>query len=152
MGSGEIYSQSVENGAFVPIKKDDNYLYLSAELAFKLKSTKESDEGTTTTISLWYLQLPVLINYRYALADKSAIHVGVGPYAAMGLFGKFSGAGNSATVHFGSSDNDDIKRSFLKKWDVIVNYDLGLRQVSATPPDPTSKIRGFSLKIGYRIK
>ncbi|SRR5579871_387306 len=143
--------------------KTNGYFFLSFSPEFIGKNSNQTGDGYSTHVSLYYLELPILINYALPMKDNDGmIHFGIGVYAAAGLFGKFSGNGFSQSVKFGSSDNDDLKRmdygiainagySFLKKWDASINYDLGLRDVSATSPDPSTKISGFSLNIAYRI-
>jgi hypothetical protein len=138
--------------------------YLSEGLDFVNKASNESQGNFTTKVSLYYLQVPVLINYNHPINESNSIHFGLGPYAAIGLFGNYKSSGISRSVKFGSSTNsDDLKRMdyglafnagfrFLKKWDASLNYDLGLRNVSTTPPDPDTKIRGFSLNVGYWFK
>ncbi len=160
--SGDDYFAGNNLYVSTEVKKRGSF-YLSGSLEFIIKASKETQDGFTTTTSLDYLQLPILINYSYPLDMDNSVHGGIGFYAALGLSGHFKSDGMSESVHFGSSPNsDDLRRmdyglvinagySFLKKWDVTLNYDLGLRNVSATPPDPNTKIRGFSLNAGYRI-
>jgi hypothetical protein len=134
--------------------------YLSEALDFTNIRTKYSSQGFDYSVKLFYLQIPVLINYSYPLDESNSFHFGIGPYAGIGLAGKFKSDGTERSVKFGSSDNDDLKRMnfglefnggfrFMKKWDVILAYQLGLRNVSTTPPDPDTKIRGLSLRVGY---
>jgi Outer membrane protein beta-barrel domain len=151
--------------SYAPEKtKMSGSFYLSEGLDFINKASKESSGNFSTKVSLYYLQIPVLINYSHPVNESNSIHFGIGPYAAIGLFGHYKSSGMTRSVKFGSSSNsDDLKRldyglafnagfRFSKNWDATLNYDLGLRNVSTTPPDPDTKIRGFSLNIGYWFK
>jgi hypothetical protein len=171
--SGEAYLSGNDRGTAGRIDGDqlyvpkeinkEGYLYVSGELEFIGKAAKESLGVLETTIGLNYLEVPLLINYAYLLDNASSVHAGFGPYAAMGLYGSFKNDGTKTAVHFGPSANsDDFKRMdygldinlgyrFLTRLDATVAYELGMRNVSATPPDPDTKIRGFALKIGYTL-
>ncbi|HVZ96446.1 MAG TPA: porin family protein [Chitinophagaceae bacterium] len=172
-GGGLFFAKDDVGGALNPEYYDGNapsqkkpiYLYLSEEPEFVIKSTKSSfgGAGNTTITTLNYLQLPVLINYITPVAhNTAAIHAGIGVYMAYALSGKYKNGGQTQDVHLGNSDNDDFKRTdfgiainagykFLKKWNVFINYDWGLKNLSNQSPDPDIYIRGFSLNVGYHI-
>lgn len=135
--------------------------YVSEALDFTNIRTKYSAQGFDYSVKLFYLQIPVLINYSYPLDESNSLHFGIGPYAGIGLSGNYKEGDTKRSVKFGSSSNsDDLKRMnyglefnggfrFMQKWDVSLAYQLGLRNVSTTPPDPDTKIRGLSLSVGY---
>jgi hypothetical protein len=140
--------------------------YLSEGLEYVAKNSQTTYNGSSlkTVTKLSYLQLPVLINYIKLISkNTAAIHAGIGAYFAYALSGKFKTTGQAAVdVHFGNSNNDDLKRSdfgivinagymFLKRWDASIDYGLGLKNLS-TIPDETIHIRGFSLNIGYAFR
>ena len=169
---GSLFARDALGGAMdpemdrlAPTSKKPVYLFLSEELEFVVKSNNSSfgGSGNTTTTTLNYLQLPVLINYLYPLHNNTAaLHGGIGVYFAYALSGKFKNSGQTQTVHLGSSSTDDFKRSdfgaainlgyhISKNWDVFVNYDLGIKNLSNQTPDSKIHIRGFSLNIGYSL-
>ena len=142
----------------------DNYFSLSGELEFIGKGFKQdAGGGDTESDQLYYLELPVLINYNMMLANNHQLSFGVGPYAAAGLFGHYSssfeGQSASGSLKFGS-DADYTRMDYgavinvgyqiCPKVDLSLNYDFGLRNIN----DPADKLynRSFGLNIGYRIK
>jgi hypothetical protein len=154
---------SLYDKSFVNKADQSGSFYLSEGIELVNKVTKITFGNNTATTNLICLQIPVLINYNHPVANDNSIHVGLGPYAAIGLGGRIKSGAIKQNIRFGSSKSNDIKRMdyglafnagyrFLKKWDATLQYDLGLRNVSTTPPDPDSHIRGFSLKIGYWFK
>jgi Outer membrane protein beta-barrel domain len=159
---------SSNDNIFMPVnffaaekKAMKGFWYVSEALDFTNIRTKYSSQGFDYSVKLFYLQIPVLINYSYPLDENNSLHAGFGPYAGIGLSGKFKSDGMERSIKFGSDENnDDLKRMnfgleinggfrFMKKWDVTLAYQLGLRNVSTTPPDPDTKIRGLSLSVGY---
>jgi Outer membrane protein beta-barrel domain len=140
---------------------------LSEGLEYVGKGGKESDNGTITITKLNYLEVPVLINYNYTLPEgKETLHAGIGPYVAMAISGKFkSNNGQTTAVKFGNSgdfnrmdDGLQFKAGclFVKKWDVSLGYDWGLKNLLALPGGANDgdkgKIRSLSLNLGYQFK
>lgn len=148
-----------------PSQKQRSYFYLSEELEFVVKSANSTfgGAGNTTTTTLNYLQLPILVNYLYPLNNNTAaIYAGLGIYFAYALSGKYKNNGQTQDIHLGNSANDGLKRSDLdisinagynisNKWDAFINYDIGIKNLSNQTPDPDIHIRGFSINVGYTI-
>ncbi len=141
-----------------------NYLSLTEELVFVGKGGGEKIDNTKATTSIYYLKLPVMINYNINVAGDNYVHAGLGPYAAAALFGHIKTGSEKVSLHFGNDEQtDDFKRmdygltigagyTFLKNWDVSLGYDLGLRNVFPGNEDDKSRTRSFSLNIGYIFK
>lgn len=141
-----------------------NYLSLSEGLQFVGKGGGEKFNGDKSTTSIYYLKLPVMINYNFNVAGDNYVHAGLGPYAAAALFGHIKTGSEKVSLHFGNDEqSDDFKRmdygltigagyTFLKNWDVSLGYDLGLRNVFPGNEDDKSRTRSFSLNIGYIFK
>jgi hypothetical protein len=142
----------------------DNYFTLSEDFEFVGKGFKQdAGGGDTETDQLYYLEVPVLINYNMKLMNNHEVRFGIGPYAAAGLFGHYSssfqGMSSSGSLKFGT--NEDYTRmdygavinvgyQICPKVDLSLNYDFGLRNIN----DPADKLynRSFGINIGYRIK
>lgn len=151
-----------ENNYFSERERKD-FFTLSEGLEFIGKGNKEKFEGSKLTTSIYYLKLPVLLNYNYKIgANGSYLHGGMGPYAAAALFGHYKSDAGKTTLHFGSGDDKDFKRMdyglafnagyvFLKKWDVSLGYDLGLRNLLNSDVDK-QRNRTISFNIGYIFK
>jgi hypothetical protein len=150
-----------------PKSNTKSSLQLSEGLSYVAKGGKEKDGTVTTITRLNYFEVPVLINYFGSIGNtKNAYHVGVGPWAAYALSGKFKSTGqNPIGVKFGSSG--DFARldygvgfkagvSFSKKWDVSLGYDLGMRNLLATHgvnnDGDKAKTKNLSLSVGYWFK
>ena len=141
-----------------------NYWSLSEGLEFVSKGTKtDAGAGGSETDDLYYLELPVLLNYNMKVNGDHELSFGAGPYAAAGLFANYSstfqGQTQSGTLKFGS--NADFPRMdyglqfkagymVCPKVSVGLNFDLGLRNIG----DPVDKAYNTSLgfNVGYRIK
>lgn len=86
----------------------------------------------------YYLEIPVHIGYKYAINENFAIFGNVGPYAAIGLFGKIKGKvdliGISGNIDWGGIDWGEIDPSEIKGEesenifgsDGMKRFDLGL--------------------------
>jgi len=141
-----------------------NYWSLSESLEFVGKGNKtDAGAGGSETDHLYYLELPVLLNYNMKVNGDHELSFGAGPYAAAGLFANYSstfqGQTQSGTLKFGS--NADFPRMdyglqfkagymVCPKVSVGLNFDLGLRNIG----DPVDKAYNTSLgfNVGYRIK
>lgn len=140
------------------------YWSLSEELEFVGKGNKtDAGGGDTETDHLYYLELPVLMNYNMKVNGGNQLTFGAGPYAAAGLFAHYSatsqGQTMSGSLKFGS--NADIPRMdyglqfragymICPKVSVGLNFDLGLRNIG----DPVDKAynNSLGLSVGYSIK
>jgi hypothetical protein len=145
------------------VKKEKGYPYLTTGLEFVGKSTRETQGSNSQDINLSYLVIPVTMNYHFPINAISSLHFGAGPYFGYAVSGNFNFQGQKTPVHFGSDPNvDDIKRTdygvlinggilLTRHYNITLQYDFGLRNISATPPDPNSHLGGFSLHVAYRF-
>lgn len=90
---------NIQAGLVVDYAIIDN-LFLESGLAFQRKGYQKETEteynsslGSVSTsidqtINLFYLQLPVLFNYRFNIGEKVGLIPQVGPYFALGIGGK----------------------------------------------------------------
>jgi Outer membrane protein beta-barrel domain len=140
-----------------------NFVSLSEELQIAQKGYKATEGDTKVKTSLYYAEIPVLINYHYALKNGNNIYAGAGPYVATALFGnsKVTNQGQTQTnkITFGTGNNAEFKRmdygfslkagyDFLKKWDLFLTYDDGLRNINTGIEDKLMN-RNISINIGY---
>lgn len=142
--------------------------YMDFAALLTLKGAK-IDGGSIASIKFnpYYLEVPVHVGYKYAVNDDFALFGSVGPYIAVGLFGKAKAkvdgdlvdlgefGGNSASEDiFG---DDGLKRfdfglglkagvEFSKKYQVAISYDFGLVEVAK---DLGMKNRNLMLSLGY---
>ncbi|WP_291593076.1 porin family protein [Bacteroides sp.] len=150
--------------------------YMDFAALLTLKGAK-IDGGAIASLKFnpYYLEIPVHIGYKYAVNDDFALFGSVGPYIAVGLFGKaklnmgsaFDDLAEMEGIEIegmeGKSLSEDIfgddglKRfdfglglkagvEFSKKYQVAISYDFGLVEVAK---DSGMKNRNLMLSLGY---
>lgn len=150
--------------------------YMDFAALLTLKGAK-IDGGSIASFKFnpYYLEVPVHIGYKYAVNDDFALFGSVGPYIAVGLFGKaklnigsaFDDLAEMEGIEIegmeGKSLSEDIfgdgglKRfdfglglkagvEFSKKYQVAISYDFGLVEVAK---DSGMKNRNLMLSLGY---
>ena len=142
--------------------------YMDFAALLTLKGAKiDGGSVASLTFNPYYLEVPVRVGYKYAVNDDFALFGSVGPYVAVGLFGKMKAKvdgdiadiagldGNSASEDiFG---DDGLKRfdfglglkagvEFSKKYQVAISYDFGLVEVAK---DLGMKNRNLMISLGY---
>lgn len=142
--------------------------YMDFAALLTLKGAKV-DGGSLASIKFnpYYLEVPVHVGYKYAVNDDFALFGNVGPYIAVGLFGKVKAKvdGNIADLgelgtNSASEDifgDDGLKRfdfglglkagvEFSKKYQLAISYDFGLVEVAK---DLGMKNRNLMISLGY---
>lgn len=142
--------------------------YMDFAALLTLKGAK-IDGGSIASIKFnpYYLEVPVHVGYKYAVNDDFALFGNVGPYIAVGLFGKAKAKvdGNIADLgelgtNSASEDifgDDGLKRfdfglglkagvEFSKKYQLAISYDFGLVEVAK---DLGIKNRNLMISLGY---
>ncbi len=142
--------------------------YMDFAALLILKGAK-IDGGSIASIKFnpYYLEVPVHVGYKYAVNDDFALFGSVGPYIAVGLFGKAKAKVDGNIADLGelgtnsASENifgdDGLKRfdfglglkagvEFSKKYQVAISYDFGLVEVAK---DLGMKNRNLMLSLGY---
>lgn len=142
--------------------------YMDFAALLSLKGAK-IDGGSIASIKFnpCYLEMPVHIGYKYAVNDDFALFGSVGPYIAVGLFGKAKAKVDGSIADLGelgtNSASEDIfgddafKRfdfglglkagvEFSKKYQVAISYDFGLVEVAK---DLGMKNRNLMISLGY---
>lgn len=142
--------------------------YMDFAALLTLKGAK-IDGGSIATVKFnpYYLEIPVHVGYKYAVNENFALFGSVGPYLAVGLFGKAKlkvdgdiadiaelGDNSMSEDIFG---DDGLKRfdfglglkagvEFNKKYQVAISYDFGLVEVAK---DLGMKNRNLMISLGY---
>lgn len=144
--------------------------YMDFAALLTLKGAKV-DGGSLASITFnpYYLEVPVRVGYKYAVNDDFSLFGSVGPYIAVGLFGKAKAkvdgdyldvdfdeiGGNSASENIFGEDR--LKRfdfglglkagvEFSQKYQVAISYDFGLVEVIK---DLGMKNRNLMISLGY---
>ena len=142
--------------------------YMDFAALLTLKGAK-IDGGSIATVKFnpYYLEIPLHVGYKYAVNEDFALFGSVGPYLAVGLFGKAKlkvdgdiadiaelGDNSMSEDIFG---DDGLKRfdfglglkagvEFNKKYQVAISYDFGLVEVAK---DLGMKNRNLMISLGY---
>lgn len=151
-------------------------LYLMTGLEFTMKGAK--DEGSISeggvsftgkeTSNPMYLQVPIHIGYKFAIADNTNLVLHVGPYIAYGIAGKYKLEGTGSVEGISGQIkpevdffSDNIAKRFdfglglgvgveFGKFGVGLGYDLGLANISQ---NKDAKLRNMNayLTVGYKF-
>ena len=142
--------------------------YMDFAALLTLKGAK-IDGGSIATVKFnpYYLEIPLHVGYKYAVNEDFALFGSVGPYLAVGLFGKAKlkvdgdiadiaelGGNSMSEDIFG---DDGLKRfdfglglkagvEFSKKYQVAISYDFGLVEVIK---EVGMKNRNLMISLGY---
>lgn len=142
--------------------------YMDFAALLTLKGAK-IDGGSIATVKFnpYYLEIPVHVGYKYAVNENFALFGSVGPYLAVGLFGKAKlkvdgdiadiaelGDNSMSEDIFG---DDGLKRfdfglglkagvEFSKKYQIAISYDFGLVEVIK---EVGMKNRNLMISLGY---
>ena len=133
--------------------------YMDFAALLTLKGAK-IDGGSIATVKFnpYYLEIPVHVGYKYAVNENFALFGSVGPYLAVGLFGKAKlSIGNAIGDWADIEGMDGFKRydlglglkagvEFNKKYQVALSYDFGLIDVQK---DLGMKNRNLMISLGY---
>ena len=97
------------------------------ELLFSQRGSKEKEDGTTYSMTLNYLQLPINAAYKFDAGMGSKLFVFAGPYLGYGLSGKQSFKGKEDGVDVSASFDIEFgsKEDQLKAFDFGLNLGVG---------------------------
>ena len=98
-----------------------NWLIMPS-LEYKQKGTSFSNNYYEETISMSYLQLPILGAYRIRLSDDVNMALKVGPYLAYMLSGKDKYTENGVKNEVDLFDLEDVENKSLREPMAILNY------------------------------
>ena len=142
MGGSSWYGFNAGIILDIPLKKFKPNLYLQPGLSWTLKNVEYAGE-------IGYLEIPVLVSYRYPLNDKLKIYADVGPYFSQKLSSNFNDEWlkkSDAGLVLGAGMK-------LKKFSLGVQYDLGLTNIANTPDylmtTKSLKTKLFSINVAF---
>lgn len=149
---------------------DSMPFYLETGLYFTGRGFKLDHDGISLKANLFYLQIPVVVNYHWDVVDAVSIQPYVGLYYGFGVCGKLKmeeGGESEKIDAFKSGDGYDqsLKRSdlglrfgvgvnFLEKYYAGLGYDLGLMDVANSDGDLGDvkfKNGCFFIQVGYKF-
>ena len=151
--------------------------YFQPGLLFSTKGAKYSDDLSTTTTSLSYIEMPLNLVYK-AMLGKGYILVGLGPYVGYAIMGKVKtendGTSEKTDIEFQNvvEISDPLTVPYYKALDVggnilfgyelaagifvQLNAQLGLIKINPeyevlTDDKSSIKNTGFGFSLGYRF-
>lgn len=138
-------------------KVNDSF-YISPKLLFASNGTNDNiAAGVKVTVHVYMLELPVLASFRMNVSDVGKIHLNVGPYIGLGLFGKTKVKVDGKTLTSENTLEHGAKRfDYGARVGVAYEqnrfiYSINFKQ-SVTDKDIwNSKSIGLSAGIGYKF-
>lgn len=140
-----------------------SHLSVQPSLLYMMKGSGESTDKLSDfdDLSLSYVELPLTVFYRIPVGTNS-LRVGLGGYAAYGLSGRSTSAGQSRPVEFGSGENQANPLDFgprgavqFQMGNILLgaSYDYGLgNHYNTTGSDKiTLTNRAISVSVGYML-
>lgn len=137
--------------------------YLQPRLLLSGEGGKYADEVDKAEFKPYYLKLPVDLIYKVKM-EGGELFGGLGPYAALGLFGNYVENGHKTKLNYGNSPDDDLKRTDFGA-DFIIGYELnngvfldagyslGFSDIApANNTNYKTKNMLFGISVGYFIK
>lgn len=114
-------------GTYQRLLTENLPLYLETGLEFAMAGTSYGDKTDKTIYNLWYMDIPVMVNYKFFVGDFT-IYPSVGLYYALGLGGnlkykwEYEGEkGSEKYKVFGKYDPE------TREGGVLTRSDLGIR-------------------------
>lgn len=115
-------------------------VYLETGLQFSQKGCKLEYDYDKTILNAWYLEIPLMVNYKFNIKDIVTVYPSVGFFYAYGIGGKY-------TEEYMDMDDKMVsdKYNTFGKEGVLKHSDLGMR-FSATVD-----WRRYSFSLGYEF-
>lgn len=114
-------------------------IYLETGLQFSQKGCKWKYDYDKTTLNAWYIEIPLMVNYKFNIKDIATVYPSVGFFYAYGIGGKYKED---------YMDDDTMvsdKYDMFGKEAVLKHSDLGMR-FSATVD-----WKRYSFSLGYEF-
>lgn len=135
-------------------------LYLESGLSYVEKGGKGDYQGNKFTYNLGYLEMPIVLKYKYFAQPDLSIEPFVGGYLALGVGGKIKDYGEREAYNSFSTDDASFKRfdGGLRlgcglSYNVVhlsLSYDIGLANVGHYDFEDT-RTGSLNLNVGVRF-
>nr|WP_129730816.1 porin family protein [Parabacteroides goldsteinii] len=148
------HAQILPTGGLVADYQFDNNVMIQSGLHYVMKGANSLVNGTQELmVRLGYIELPVMVGYRFPVADHIYIVPQIGAYFACGVngYGEFgpnfrnTGIGNTDGVWYNPFKRFDLKTGKEEYVEPFERFDTGLRfAVSA-------EVHKFNLALAYDL-
>lgn len=150
--TNEKYSLQYNAGAYVhiPIIRS---LYVKTGLQYTAKGVKGKGRENNR-IDANYIELPLLLSYRYDFNRNTQLQVNVGPYFAYGISGEIMGnldtfGDNGVLERYDAGLHMGVGLIADKNAYVGFGYEIGLKNINKTEDDISLKNSNFFVNLGY---
>lgn len=118
------------NAGFVAALPLSQTFEIRTGLDVQSKGFRSKETGGTARLNPIYLELPVNLAFQLPINERVKAYVGAGPYAAVGLFGKYQNLGtgyDAKNIEWGNdAPGDSGDEGTLKRFDAGANIIGGL--------------------------
>ena len=131
-------------------------LYLETGVALMQKGCKCEMGIASMKTNLWYMEIPIALNYKFALDEGLTLYPSAGFYYALGIGGKIKA--DTKEDAFGGESG--LKRADLglrlgctidyNRYQAAIGYSIGMLDY-ADKESPEMKNRTFFISVGYRF-
>ncbi len=129
---------------------NENAIYGNVAALISLKGGKLEEEGKKTVYNPYYLEIPVHVGYSHIINQNFKFFYEMGPYLAVGLFGKTDGQTVFDDLGFRRFDMGLGLRTgvdIYKHYSVSLGFDVGLLNTQKG----TGANKNFYLSVGYKF-
>ena len=137
-------------------------LYVEGALSISQKGFKYKMPGESAKSNMWYLEVPVTVNYKFQLDNEVVIFPSAGLFYALGIGGKTKRSTNTDTFEKANTfDGAGFQRSDFglrvgctldwKRYQLGVSYSRGLLDIAKKSVMSEFKTSTFNISVGYRF-
>ena len=133
-------------------------LYLETGLELTWKGCEIKDDGFTNKVNAAYLEIPIMVNYKFNIKDKVTLYPSAGFYYALGIGGKIKDGGPKVdTFDYMSRSDFGIRlgaNALWKNFTFGLGYEFALTDSNDFIDDhfaPEVKTNNFFLQVGYKF-
>lgn len=134
-------------------------LYLETGLQLTLKGCQFDDEGFTDKLNATYLEIPIMVNYKFNIEDKVVLYPSAGFYYGLGLGGKIkTGGPKKDTFDYLKSSDFGMRFAGTALWrqfTFTLGYEFGLTDINDIKryDDDFGKVKpnNFFISVGYNF-
>ncbi len=143
---------------------------LQPTLYLSHKGAKYDINGGDLKRNAWFLDMPLDVQFRFKVAEKTNLTVAAGPYIAYGIFGKTKASGTSGgqtvSIDWNTFDDEQVEgETFpgMKRFDAGLNFEAGLEfgkflvggsfELGLLKVQESAKVynSNFSINVGYKF-
>ena len=130
-------------------------LYLETGLQLTWKGCQVDDEGFTNKLNAAYLEIPIMVNYKFNIEDKVVLYPSAGFYYGLGVGGKIKTTeGNIDTFSDLTAKRSDFGLRFAgtalwNQFTFSLGYEFSITDISQF--NQKIKPNNFFISVGYNF-